>query len=473
MPSRRSPPPDPRRPPDVAYRRAALLPLLLTAALALTGCPSGGRRPAPEPPPPAAAFGAVPVAERPFVVPPLEGYPLVSAPDPAARVREAWADLVRTGDAEAAREAAADLLAGDPGFHPARVLAAQADYLAGEAAAALDRLEPVVQELPAYTAAQLLRGRAAERLERIPEAYAAYLAAAEASAAAAERAELLRGRTLEIVGNRLTDALARGRLEDAAAALGRLERWAPEAEATLEGALALAAARGDRRSELAAVARLLERSPERRDLLVRRAELELEVGDASQGLQILQRLADERPADRELQEKLEQAKFRWRLTLLPAEVQEIARRGELTRGDFAALVHWLVPRVRTARAPVGRIAGDILEHPRRDEIARVVNLGLMDVDPTLHTFGPGRAVRRSTALLALLRAVATLGQPAACLPPAQIDALGRSPSQETVCAAAARCGLLGEPADCLPGAPLSGGEALELVRRALRLFSTT
>ena len=42
-----------------------------------------------------------------------------------------------------------------------------------------------------------------------------------------------------------------------------------------------------------------------------------------------------------------------------------------------------------------------------------------------------------------------------------------------MCAAAARCGLLPEPADCLPGAPLSGAEALELVRRALRLFSTS
>jgi tetratricopeptide (TPR) repeat protein len=436
----------------------------------LAACPSG--RPSPEAPPePEAALGGVPRAERPFIVDPLEGYPLVPVPDPAARVRAGWRALVRTGDAAAARALAAELLEDDPGFHPARVLAAQGDFLAGDDQAALDGLGPVVEELPGYTAAQLLRGRAAEGLGRIPEAYAAFRAVAEASGAAADRAEVLRERAVEIVANRFQDSLGRGRLEDAAGQLGRLERWAPDAEATLEASRSLAAARGDRRAELAAVGRLLERFPERRELQVRRAELELAVGDASEGLQILQRLADRNPGDRELREKLEQAKFVWRLTLLPAHVQEVSRSPELTRADFATLVHWLVPRVRTSRAPAGRIAGDILEHPRREEIARIVNLGLMDVDPTLHTFSPERPIRRATAIAALLRAVETLGGPAACLPRSVADSLGRSPTAETVCGAAARCGLLPSEADCLPGATLSGAQALELLRHALQLFS--
>jgi tetratricopeptide (TPR) repeat protein len=421
-------------------------------------------------PPAAPAFGGLARADRPFVVDPLAGYPLVAAPEPAARIRAGWAALVRTGEVEAARALAADLLGADRGFHPAALLAAQADFLAGEDAAALERLEPLVQELPAYTAAQLLRARTAERLGRIPEAFGAYRSAAEASAAAAERAEVLRERAVEIVGNRFQGALAGGRLDDAAGHLARLERWAPEAEPTLEAARGLAVARGDLRAELAAVAHLLARAPERPELLVRRAELELEVGDASAGLQILQRLADQNPADRALQEKLEQAKFRWRLTLLPAHVREIARRSELTRGDFATLVHWLIPRVRTARPPAGRIAVDILEHPRREEIARVVNLGLMDVDATLHTFSPERPVRRTTALLALLRSVEALAEPAAACLPAP---LGRSPSQESVCSAAARCRLVSDPGDCLSGATLSGAQALELLRRALQLFAAS
>lgn len=419
-------------------------------------------------PPEKPAFGAVPAADRPFLVDPLTGYPLVPTPDPAARVRAGWRELARTGDTGAALARAAGLLEEDSGFHPARVLAAQADFLEGDEASALSRLGPVVEELPGYTAAQLLRGRAAQGLDRIPEAYTAYRAAADASPAAAERAELLRERALEIVGNRFRAALDRGRLEDAAGHLARLERWAPDADGTLEAARALAAARGDGRAELAVVERLLARHPERRDLLFRRAELELAVGDASAGLQILQRLADRHPEDPEIRERLEQAKFRWRLTLLPGHVQELSGKAELTRADLAVLIHWLVPRVRTSRAPGGRIAGDILEDPRREEIARVVNLDLMDVDPTLHTFSPEEPVRRVTALESLLRAVESLGGPAACLQ-APLD---RSPTWDAVCQAAARCGLLPEPADCLPGANLSGSEALELVRRALQLFSS-
>jgi hypothetical protein len=94
----------------------------------------------------------------------------------------------------------------------------------------------------------------------------------------------------------------------------------------------------------------------------------------------------------------------------------------------------------------------------------------MDVDATLHTFSPERPVRRTTALLALLRSVEALAEPAAaCLP----AALGRSPSQESVCSAAARCRLVSDPGDCLSGATLSGAQALELLRRALQLFAAS
>ncbi|MGD2114116.1 MAG: hypothetical protein PVG07_03625, partial [Acidobacteriota bacterium] len=101
-------------------------------------------------------------------------------------------------------------------------------------------------------------------------------------------------------------------------------------------------------------------------------------------------------------------------------------------------------------------------------IARVVNLGLMEVDPTLHTFSPDRPARRGDVLEALLRAVAELGSGAACLEGAP---LGRRPTDRAVCTVAARCRILPEPADCLPGVTLSGGEALDLIRRAVELLS--
>ena len=349
------------------------------------------------------------------------------------------------------------------------MLAAQADYLAGRPREALERLEPLAGELPQYTAAQLMLGRAAEELGDVVRAYRAFRAITERSQIAEQRARALEARAVEIVGNRVEEALARGRLERAVRELDRLVRWAPEFDLTLEATRRVARARDDPKSELRAVRELARRYPERTELVLREAELELTVGDPTRGLQTLRELAERRPGDPEVREALRQGQFRWRLTLLPDEVQRLARSPELTRAEFAVLVHWLIPQVRSSsRRGAGRIAADIIEHPYRDEIARVVNLELMEVDPTLHTFSPDRPVERADVLEALLRAVETFGGRVACIEGA---ALGRSPSRPAVCEAAARCGVLGEAADCLPGATLSGSEALELTRRAVELLS--
>lgn len=471
MPSRRSPSRVRSRKPksleDGAPRaRTAVLTLGVAALLLLSGCPSGsGGRPTTGAD---RAAAGIPEPERAFLVDPLRGYPLVVAPETERALTEAYSLLARTGDTVTVARRGRDLLATDPGLHPADVLIAQTELLDRRAQAAVDRLRGVTSEVPGYTAAQLLLGRAAERAGDLPLAYRAYRSVAERSSAAAERAEVILPRAVEIVANRLDDALGRGRLDRAEDLLEQLRNWAPEADETLEGAVALASTRGDRKAELEALERLTARHPDRTELKVRQAELELAVGDATVGLRTLRDLAARHPDDRKIQEALERAKFRWRLTLLPREVQELARRPELTRAELAVLVHWLVPQVRSTRRSTGRIAADILEHPFRDEIARVVNLGLMEVDPTLHTFSPDRPVRRADVLEALLRAVETFGSGAACL---EGSPLGRRPTEEAICRGAARCQVLPERADCLPGATLSGGEALDLIRRAVELLS--
>lgn len=446
-------------------RRFTRLILAISTTLALTGCPSGGGG---APAGPDAAIAGIPVSERPFVVDPGEGYPLIAAPELVAEVRAAHRALARSGDTGATERRAEELLAEFPGLHPAAVLAAQAELVSGRAGSAVERLRPIVEEIPEYTAAQLLLGRAAERDDRIPTAYAAYRAVADRSPAAADRAEVLRQRAVEIVANRVGDALTRGRVDVASQELALLEAWAPDADETLEATRAVAGARGDLERELAALRRLVDRHPDRTELALGLAELELAVGDATAGLQRLRTLAESHPRDLRIQEALERGKFRWRLTLLPQEVQELARRPEITRGEVAVLIHWLIPQVRSARRSGGRIAADILEHPFRDEIARVVNLDLLDVDPTLHTFSPDRAVRRADVLGALLRAVSLFGGGVACVEDAP---LGRRPTDDAICSVAARCRILREVGDCLPGATLSGAEALEMIRRSVELLN--
>ena len=106
------------------------------------------------------------------------------------------------------------------------------------------------------------------------------------------------------------------------------------------------------------------------------------------------------------------ARFRWRLEHAPASVRVAAGSAQVTRAQLARLIYWLVPGVRAARGGAARIASDVVGHDAHEEIVRIVNLGLLRVDETLHVFEPDRLARRGEALEALLSTAASAG--AAC-----------------------------------------------------------
>ena len=433
--------------------------LLLTASACSTA-------PAPAPLPREAAPHGVAEAERGYLLDPLEGYPASLAAlsterrERIARVHRALVEEASPAAIEAARSLAQDLGAGNGSFPPAEVLAAQADFVAGERKGIVPRLLPVGDAHPTYTASQMLLGRTAELLGDLPLAYSAYRAVAAKSALALRRTGELHPRVIEIVGNRLREALKDHKLDEARRQLDLLQAWAPSETATYEAARDVAVARADRRGELTAIKGLAERRPGDRDLLLRRSELELEVGDPAVGLKIVQGLADKSPQDEPIAARLAAAKFRWRLSLLPGKVREVAEKPELNRADFAVLLYWLIPEVRYGKPTEGRIATDILDHSQREEIVRVVNLGLLDVDETLHHFSPTAPLRRATALRSVTRLLARFGNPApACLG-----------DNRSFCDTARRCGLVPEGEDCQSSEPFSGEDAVELLRRTLALL---
>jgi hypothetical protein len=403
---------------------------------------------------------AIAQADRSYLVDPMTGYTPQVDPAMRDRVHGAWRALLEESDVTGATEAAATLLAEDPGFHPAQVLAAQVDFAADDDQAVVDRLLPVGDALRSYTASQMLLGRAAERLGDVPLAYAAFRAVATRNPLALRRTGDLHPRALEIVSNRLQEALRQDQVEEAEKQLSLLKEWAPSETLTLEGTRAVAVERNDRAAELLAVKALSARRPGDQPLLERRAELELAVGDPSAGLQIVQDLAARHPNDPRMADRLEAAKFRWRLSQLPRSVQEVAAKFELNKADLAVLLYWLVPDVRNSRPTAGRIATDVLDHPHQEEMVRVANLGLMEVDPTLHRFFPGSPVRRSAALRSLNEMLVRFGRNVPCLRDAPSGTCERS----------ARCHLILPEEECQPGAPLSGSDAVELIRRSLKLL---
>ncbi len=442
------------------YRNAvrgfpALVATLLLYSCATTEAPAPDARPV--------------VRDDPYLLDPGSSYPLTGAAGPAQRVEEAY-DALRLGaDLDDTAAVADAVLSEDVGFHPAAVLLAQVEYLRRDDVAAIELLQPVTGELPGYTAAQLLLGRAAERSGEVPAAFVAFSQISAMHDLAAGRAEELRPRAIEAVFNRLREEIERGRLEDAEIHHGWLAEWATDSREALEGTRLVAVERGDPETELAAVRGLADQTGEL-DYRQREAELEVQIGDLRSGLEKLEALSREYPDHLHLAELLEQAEFLWRLQLLPEEVQDIGSKVEIDRADVSTLLYWLIPRVRYSRISNPPIAADILDHPRRDVILRALSLGLMEVDETLHRFEPAAPASRVAVLQALLALLDSSPRRLSCLGDAEALELDRSWGSR--CRFAARCRLIAETADCRPAASISGAETLELFRRTLNLLGS-
>lgn len=435
---------------------AVLLGAGVAAALSIAGCATGGGPAVPE--------RRLPPEDQRYVLPPLTGYPLTVPLSIEAELNGAAARLSDSRAWSEVRQRAEALLAENPGLHPAIVLAAQVDFAERRHAEALERLRPVNDELPAYDAARMLTGRVAEALGDVPLAYGSFSAVADRRELAAARAAQLHERAVEIVSNRVHDALGRGRLDEAAEDVEQLVAWAPGEAPTLRAQRAYAVAGGDLESELTALRQLSRLEPRDRALQERTAELEVEVGEPATGLRLFQALAARYPEDPELAEKLAEAEFVWRLTNVPDEAKRLIELSELTRGDFAAILYWLFPDIRYGRTAGGRIANDIFDHPAREQIVRVVNMELMRVDQRLHSFEPDRPVSRLEALESFLGLLHRRATGVACL--GTFDPR-LNLSTGAVCETAARCGLIEETAACFPGASLSGAAAARMSRRTL------
>lgn len=414
--------------------------------------------------------------EDPYLIAPLAGYPLTVTSALAERVDAAHAELRRGGGLAEVEAAGRELLAEDPGFHPAIVLLAEVAYVRSDDRLSIELVRPVVDELPDYTAAQLVLGRTSEIAGDLPTALESFARLAGAHALAARRAEEIRPRAVEVVFNRLQDELSRGRREGAEEHLAWLGEWAPAAYETLEGGRLVAVEKGDLEAELDVVRRLVAGSDAAasvgedalRSLRRREGELEAQIGNVRLGLEKLEALAGALPDDPDVAEALELAKFLWRLQLQPREVQEIGRQGELDRADFATLLYWFFPRVRYSEISNPPIATDILDHPRRDVILRALNLDLMEVDETLHRFEPAAPVTRVAAFRALLELLRSSPRSLACLSDAMALEIDRT--WHSVCRQTAGCRLIPEDADCRPEASISGPEVLELFRHTLDLL---
>ncbi len=418
-------------------------------------------------PPPQLPSVEVDAEVRAYLRDPLLGYGR-NIPEQSRYELQSASRALGRGETPVARAGAETLLGIDPTLLPATVLLAQTALAEGELARVVDLLKEPLAARPGYVAGQLVHARAAELLGDAVTAFGAYLGIAGVDQEAAARAAALRAPAVAKLAERTGAAVEEGRLTDAGVALATLREWAPDDTATVDLRRRLARARGNSEEELEATRELIAAGGTSLELLQRQAALEVESGETRVGLELYEQLAERHPENVEIAAALTAARFTWRTKLLPDRVARLLDASSLLRGDFATLTYWLVAGVRTGSAGGTVIVSDIVEHPQRREIARVLNLGLMaPVDPAVRRFAPNDYMRRGAALAALLRMPGRLGSGAACVGdaggPATEDADG-------VCEAALRCRLISEPSECRAEAAISGSEATEALRRTLHLI---
>lgn len=337
---------------------------------------------------------------------PRERFPLdpreeLTGPFPES-VDSGWAALSKGNAKSAQREFERDLKAGRPlaseiGWIEAAVLAGQFEDATGACRDALASGEPTV---PLLVACGEANGRGGKPVEGYRLYRRAVTRPAGSRAGLKSRAEELR-----IAGRDAMAAEARVASEEKRWAEAR-DRIAVAIDVAPEepGLRALAGEIEEAAGELDQASRryreALDMDPKNAAIAERVGELAMQRKDYSLAVSVFDALAKNDPSRAS---RAEEARLAFRVSNWPAPERAAAAGPHLTRASAAALVWWMFPEVREARVSSSVIASDAVSRRDARAFARVVALGLLEVDRETHRGNPDGTLTRTTAARLLVR----------------------------------------------------------------------
>jgi tetratricopeptide (TPR) repeat protein len=389
------------------------------------------------------------------------------SPREAKDLEDAWRDVL-SGNTEPAVRRYQKLLGRHPDLVPARTGLAYARLRAGRASEAAAGFAAVLAARPEDVSALVGAGSAAFRRDDLDAAVAFYRTA---QAVAPEDALVRRRLTslkLQATERRMAlakAALDRGDTDAAVREYSAALEAAPEVAGVRLALAELLAGRG----EVAGAVSLLEADPSGdRQVRLRLAALLLGEQEYGRAAEIYRALLARDPADAEAREGEKAAREGLETLSMPEEYRLIPDAPRVTRAGLAALIAVRVHALRRLGTGEPRVALDIGASWAREQVARVLALGIMDVYPN-HTFQPGAVVRRADLARAAARVMDRLGWPRAS-GPAPTDMTASHLDYEAV-SRVLGAGLMGlTPSGAFePWRPVSGREAIEVVDGLARL----
>jgi tetratricopeptide (TPR) repeat protein len=379
----------------------------------------------------------------------------------------AWRELL-SGDTSAAVKRYEGLLRRHPQSAAARTGLGYARLRAGQLQAAADAFTATLTARPQDVAALVGMGSLAARRGELEAAVELYRRASGVSPDDVVVRKRLAALKLQVTDRRMAEAeaaLARGDNAAAATAYAAALRAAPEVTG-IRLALAQVLAAGGNRAD--AIAVLDADLTGERQVLLELGRLLCEEQEFARALDVYTRLLAHGPGDEDALAGQRRAREGLESLAMPPEYRAIGEAPRLTRADLAALVAVRVPALRRAGAGEPRVAVDISGSWARDQVARVLALGIMELYPN-HTFQPNAIVRRVELARVAARTLDIVHWPAGRAP-APSD-MSRAHLDFAAVERVLAAGLMGlTPAGAFePWRPVSGQEAIELVDTLARL----
>jgi tetratricopeptide (TPR) repeat protein len=422
----------------------------------------------------AAGLAVVACAKR--VAPPLPAGEEYVYPAPApgelpsadvATLQLAWRE-VQAGNSVRAAERYEKLLRRHPRSTATRSGLGYARLRGGELEAAQQAFATTLEERPGDVSALVGAGSIAARRRDLEGAVAYYRRAAEAAPEEPVVRKRLGALKLQLTEQRMAEAEAALAQGDAAAAAQAYEGALAAAPEVTGVRLALAqvlAGAGDRAG---AIAVLAADSSGERQVLLELGRLLCEEQEYARALEVYTRLLAHSPGDEEARAGQRRAREGLDAAAMPEEYRAIPQAARVSRADLAALLAVRVAALRRAGAGEPLVAVDISGSWARDQVARVLALGIMDVYPN-HTFQPGAIVRRVDLARAAARTLDVLRVPSG---PSPVPSdMSRAHLDIAVVERVLAAGLMGlTPAGAFePWRPVSGREAIDVVDAVARL----
>ena len=413
-------------------------------------------------------------------------FPTLAQPDPkqADLLRDhdaAWR-WFQSGDMVRAEAGFAAVLKRSPQFYPSETAMGYLELARKSYEQAGQRFDHVLQSNAVYVPALVGRGEALLALSREPEALAAFESAVKFDPqlqTIARRVEVLRARAQQANVAAAQKAAQANRLDEAARLYEQAIAASPDSAFLVRDLAEVEAKQGKAEQALARYRRVVEMDPTDAVSRTRIGEMLDAKGDLEGAMKMYTEANNLEPTA-ELRRRISAIESRLAYLKLPAEYRAIPDHASITRGDLASLIGIRLAAL-VQRAPAQAVViTDARNHWASEWIMATAGAGVMEPYEN-HTFQPGNPVQRSDLAQAVARMLKMI---ATERPELLKDWQSRMQKMSDVGVSNLRYAdaSLSVAAGIIPlvdggsfqlTRPVSGAEALDVITRIERLYTTS